>query len=99
MGPFGAEDSQIHALHGLNVFYRARATEPSAAKAAWLIGRLYEFLRWSSRPAGLKGVFRPDIYRRALRLVPREVNARPKAKKVEIAHAGRPSSRAQAATI
>ena len=97
-GPFGAEGSQVHALHGPSIFYRARATEPSAAKAAWLIGRLYEFLRWASRPAGLKGVFRPDIYRRALRLVPREINGRPRAEKPEPAQDGRHSGRALAAS-
>jgi two-component system, oxyanion-binding sensor len=93
VGPFGPSDSQVHALDGLSVFYRARATEPSAAKAAWLTGRLYDYLRWAPRPSGLNGVFRSDIYRRALRLVPREINGRPKAEKLEPAQLGRPSDR------
>lgn len=79
VGPFGREGSTVHALHGLNIFHRARATEPSAAKASWLTGRLYEFLRWTPRPAGLDKVFRPDIYRRALTLVPAEVKGGAKA--------------------
>src|ERR1039457_762509 len=93
VGPFGPTESQIHALHGLNVFSRARANEPSAVKSAWLTGGLYEFLRWTSRPAGLKGVFRPDIYRRALRLVPREITVWPKAEKLESQQSGRFSGR------
>jgi ABC-type nitrate/sulfonate/bicarbonate transport system substrate-binding protein len=83
VGPFGPKDSPVHALNGLSVFYRAGATEPSAAKAAWLSGRLYEYLRWAPRPAGLNGVFRPDIYRRALRLVPREIKGRSRVAKRE----------------
>jgi ABC-type nitrate/sulfonate/bicarbonate transport system substrate-binding protein len=66
-GPFGAEGSHVHSLYGLNLFARCRASEPTAVKAAWLTGRLFEFLRWGARPAGLKRVFRPDIFRRALR--------------------------------
>ena len=88
VGPFGAANSPVRALDGLSIFYRARATEPSAAKSAWLTGRLYEYLRWAPRPAGLNGVFRPDLYRRALSLVPREANGRPKAIKLEPAPAG-----------
>jgi hypothetical protein len=83
VGPFGPKDSPVHALNGLSVFYRAGATEPSAAKAAWLSGRLYEYLRWAPRPAGLNCVFRRDIYRRALRLLPRESKGRSRAAKRE----------------
>jgi len=61
------------------VFYRTRAHEPSAAKAAWITGQLYDFLRWAPRPAGLDGVFRPDIYRRARRLVSSELEDGPRA--------------------
>ena len=71
LGPFGPE-SGLQSLHGLNIFSRCRANEPSAAKAAWLTGRLFEFLRWTVRPAGLSHVFRPDIFRRAQRLVPKD---------------------------
>jgi ABC-type nitrate/sulfonate/bicarbonate transport system substrate-binding protein len=99
VGPFGPKDSPVHALDGLSVFYRARATEPSAAKAAWLTGRLYEFLRWGPRPAGLKGVFRPDIYRRALRRVPCGINGRPPAEAHEPAQLGRLSARSLAANF
>ena len=66
-----------------NVFYRMRANEPSAAKAAWVTGQLYEFLRWAPRPAGLDGVFRPDIYRRARRLVSSELNDGPRAPRIQ----------------
>jgi len=97
IGPFGPTDSQVHALHGLNIFYRARANEPTAAKAAWLTGGLYEFLRWAARPAGLNAVFRSDIYRRAFRLVPREITSRPKAAKLEPGQRGRPAGRLLAA--
>ena len=97
VGPFGPDDSQIHALDGLSIFYRARATEPSAAKADWLSGRLYEYLRWAPRPTGLNGVFRPDIYRRALSLVPRGVNGRPAVQKIDPARLLRLSDRPLAA--
>ena len=74
-GPRGPSEAR---LHGSNIFYRLRANEPSAAKAAWVTGQLYEFLRWAPRPAGLDGVFRPDIYRRARRLVSSELNDGPR---------------------
>jgi two-component system, oxyanion-binding sensor len=69
IGPFAPEDARVGSLHGLNVFHRLRANDPGSAKAAWLTGRLFAFLRWSSRPTGLNGAFRPDIFRRAQRLV------------------------------
>jgi ABC-type nitrate/sulfonate/bicarbonate transport system substrate-binding protein len=65
LGPFGREDAKLHAQHGLNIFHRDGANEPTATKAAWLTGRLYDFLRWERRPAGVSNVFRPDIFRRA----------------------------------
>jgi ABC-type nitrate/sulfonate/bicarbonate transport system substrate-binding protein len=71
-------DRSVPRLHSPNVFYRARATEPSAAKAAWVTGQLYDFLRWAPRPSGLDGVFRPDIYRRARRLVEGELKEGPR---------------------
>lgn len=64
-GPFAPEDKRIDALHGLNIFHRGRANEPSSGRAGWITARLYEFLRWSSRPAALAQVFRPEIFRRA----------------------------------
>jgi ABC-type nitrate/sulfonate/bicarbonate transport system substrate-binding protein len=78
--------------HASNVFYRTRANEPSAAKAAWVTGQLYEFLRWAPRPAGLDGVFRPDIYRRARRLVSSELNDRPRAPRIQPKLAAKSSS-------
>ena len=78
-GLAGADAGQARPLHAANVFYRTRAHEPSAAKAAWITGQLYDFLRWAPRPAGLDGVFRPDIYRRARRLVSSELEDGPRA--------------------
>jgi two-component system, oxyanion-binding sensor len=83
VGPFGPKASPVRTLHGLNLFHRARANEPTAAKATWLTGRLYEFLRWTSRPAGLDKVFRPDMYRRALKLVPDEARGGASAPKLQ----------------
>jgi ABC-type nitrate/sulfonate/bicarbonate transport system substrate-binding protein len=59
--------NSIHSLHGLNIFHRYRANDPTTAKAAWITGRLYEFLRWDARPAALKSVFRRDVFLRAMR--------------------------------
>jgi ABC-type nitrate/sulfonate/bicarbonate transport system substrate-binding protein len=60
-------DNSIHSLHGLNVFYRYRANDPTTAKAAWITGRLYDFLRWDARPAALDKVFGRDVFLRAKR--------------------------------
>ncbi|PWU10556.1 MAG: nitrate ABC transporter ATP-binding protein [Verrucomicrobia bacterium] len=65
------QNSNIPIFQSLSsIFSRSRANEPAAAKSAWLTGRLFEFLRWPSRPAALSKVFRPDIYRRAVGLIP-----------------------------
>jgi ABC-type nitrate/sulfonate/bicarbonate transport system substrate-binding protein len=69
VGPCGPEKSGVHSLHGLNIFHRGAANEPTAARAHWITGRLYNFLRWQHRPAGLRSVFRPDIFRRARKLM------------------------------
>ncbi len=60
-------DSSIQSLHGLNIFHRYRANDPTTARAAWITGRLYEFLRWDARPPALDGVFRRDVFLRARR--------------------------------
>ncbi len=83
VGPFGPESSHIHALHGLNIFHRCRANEPNQAKAAWLTGRLFEFLRWRNRPPALNRAFRPDIFRRAQALLPEDLRS-----SLEAAHTG-----------
>jgi ABC-type nitrate/sulfonate/bicarbonate transport system substrate-binding protein len=70
VGPFEAEGAPVRSLYGLNVFSRCRANAPTAAKAGWLTGRLFAFLRWNRRPAGLKAVFRSDIFRRAQTRLP-----------------------------
>jgi len=75
VGPFGPQDSRIHSLHGLNIFHRCRANEPTAARAAWLTGRLFQFLRWRTRPPALNRAFRPDIFRRAQRLLPENLRS------------------------
>jgi len=53
---------------------------------------------YPKRPAGLNGVFRPDIYRRAARLVPREFNGRPKSEQLEPGQTGRPAGRSLVAS-
>src|SRR5215471_10088491 len=60
LGPAGLGNNPIHSLHGLNIFYRYRANDPTASKASWITGRLYEFLRWDSRPTALATVFARD---------------------------------------
>ena len=75
VGPFGPGGSHIHSLGGLNIFHRCRANEPNPAKAAWLTGRLFEFLRWRTRPPALNRAFRPDIFRRARRLLPEDLRS------------------------
>ena len=79
----GVADGEGRGTHAWNIFYRTRANEPSAAKAAWVTGQLYEFLRWASRPSSLDGVFRPDIYRRARRLVSSELKEGPRAPRIQ----------------
>jgi ABC-type nitrate/sulfonate/bicarbonate transport system substrate-binding protein len=75
VGPFGPDDERVRSLHGLHIFHRCAANEPSTAKAAWLTGRLFELLRWRIRPQGIKNVFRPDIFRRARRFLPEDFDA------------------------
>jgi ABC-type nitrate/sulfonate/bicarbonate transport system substrate-binding protein len=78
IGPFGQEGAKVPSLHGLNIFHRNRANEPTSAKAAWLTGRLFAFLRWDVRPVALNGVFRADIFKRAWRLLPKHAGPREK---------------------
>ncbi len=73
IGPFRTEKAGVPSLCGLNMFHRCRANAPTRAKADWVTGKLFEFLRWTRRPAGLSHVFRPDIYERACRWLPKEV--------------------------
>jgi ABC-type nitrate/sulfonate/bicarbonate transport system substrate-binding protein len=65
LGPSELGDNPIHSLHGLNIFHRYRANDPTTSKAAWITGKLYEFLRWESRPPALDSVFRRDVFLRA----------------------------------
>jgi len=65
IGPFGVEDSGIFSLHGLHVFNRCRANAPTTARAAWIIRRFHDYLRWRVRPPSLDKIFRPDIFKRA----------------------------------
>ena len=73
IGPFGPRDTQPRLCEELNIFQRGRANQPTGAKAKWLTGRLFEFLRWPVSPPGLKEVFRPDIYRRAQLLLAKDI--------------------------
>jgi ABC-type nitrate/sulfonate/bicarbonate transport system substrate-binding protein len=65
LGSAEATATSMHPINGLNIFYRYRANEPTAARARWITGRLFELLRWNSRPASLNGVFRRDVFCRA----------------------------------
>jgi ABC-type nitrate/sulfonate/bicarbonate transport system substrate-binding protein len=62
----------ISALRATNIFYANRANDPSAAKADWITGRLYDFLRWTSRPSALKQVFRRGAFLHARTLTARK---------------------------
>ena len=73
IGPFRPKPAGPHPPEELNVFHRGGANKPTAAKEKWLTGRLFEFLRWQRRPQGLKEVFRPDIFRRAQLLLPKDI--------------------------
>lgn len=54
-----------HPANSSPIFHRDRANDPTAAKAAWITGRLYEFLRWVARPAAMNNVFQRSIFHRA----------------------------------
>jgi ABC-type nitrate/sulfonate/bicarbonate transport system substrate-binding protein len=73
VGPFSVQDSAECFPEGLHIFYRGEATRPTTAKSSWIINRLFQLLRWTTRPPGLKEIFRLDIYRHALRLVSDDV--------------------------
>jgi ABC-type nitrate/sulfonate/bicarbonate transport system substrate-binding protein len=60
---------RVSRLHGTSIFFGNGVNEPSAAKADWIAGRLYQFLRWSRRPAGLGDVFRRDFFLRGQRFL------------------------------
>jgi len=68
VGPFGAADSGIFSLHGLNIFSRCRANAPTATRATWIIRHFHDYFRWRVRPPNLDTVFRPDIFKRAQQL-------------------------------
>jgi len=63
--------SSVQALHGAAIFHRCRANDPTAEKAAWITGRLYELLRWEARPAALRNVFRRNAFLHAQAMVAR----------------------------
>ena len=65
VGPFKTGNGEPRRVAGLTRFHRGNANEPSTDRAAWLTGQLFKFFRWNRRPAGLSGVFRPDIFKRA----------------------------------
>ncbi len=69
IGPYEPVKGKVHSLHGLNLFHRDGANEPTAARANWVTARLYEFLRWQKRPVALDNVFRRDIFRNAHQLM------------------------------
>jgi len=71
LGPAGLGSDPIQSLHGLNIFHRNRANDPTTSKAACITGRLYEFLRWDARPAALDTVFDRYTFLRARRRIGR----------------------------
>ena len=56
---------------GSSIFHRNRANDPTSEKAAWVTGKLYEFLRWTARPAAVNNVFQRSIFLRALAMTTR----------------------------
>ena len=65
----------IRALHGTNIFHDNSANDPTAEKAAWVTGRLYEFLRWNARPAAINHVFQRSAFLRAQEIMaPRAIH-------------------------
>ncbi len=69
LGPCDPEESGLHSLHGLNIFQRYRANDPTASRAAWITGQLHRFFRWKKKPETFEGIFRRDLFQRARRLV------------------------------
>lgn len=67
--PLQPAHEKISSLRASHIFSSNRANDPSAAKADWITGRLYDFLRWSSRPAGIKNVLRRGAFTKAQRLI------------------------------
>jgi ABC-type nitrate/sulfonate/bicarbonate transport system substrate-binding protein len=72
VGPFHFDGHRSEPYHDLNIFHQHGANEPTEAKAAWVMDRLYELLELESgkiahyqRTPVLKNVFRPDIFERA----------------------------------
>lgn len=76
LGPMDFGHNSVDSLQGLNIFYRNGASDPTASKASWITGRLYEFFRWHTRPAALGSVFRRDIFARAKRQIASRVARR-----------------------
>jgi len=68
IGPLAPEASRFHPLHGLNIFSRYKANDPTAARAAWISGQLHRYFGWRQRPHWLNDIFRRDIYLKAVKL-------------------------------
>lgn len=68
LGPLASEESQSLPLHGLNIFSRYKANDPSRARAGWITGQLHKYFGWRQRPSWLDDVFRRDIYLKAVKL-------------------------------
>jgi ABC-type nitrate/sulfonate/bicarbonate transport system substrate-binding protein len=72
VGPFNFDAHRSEPYPDLNIFHQHGANEPTEAKAAWIMDRLYELFELESaklahypRTPVLKNVFRPDIFQRA----------------------------------
>jgi len=69
VGACDPRESGLRSLHGLNIFQRYRANDPTASRAAWISGQLHRYFRWNRKPEAFAGIFRRDIFQRARKLV------------------------------
>ena len=68
IGPLAPKDTHSWPLHGLNIFSRYKANDPTRARAGWITGQLHKYFGWRQRPSWLDDVFRRDIYLKGLKL-------------------------------
>jgi ABC-type nitrate/sulfonate/bicarbonate transport system substrate-binding protein len=74
IGPFEMQGHQTQSFGNLYRFYGTDVNEPSPAKAVWLADQLVGSLSSPRRPpSAINHLFRPDVFRRAQRLLPGEI--------------------------
>jgi ABC-type nitrate/sulfonate/bicarbonate transport system substrate-binding protein len=69
VGPLDPKENGSRSLHGMNIFHGYHANSPTLARSRWLTGQMHRYFRWRKRPLGLDNVFKPDIFKRAKKLV------------------------------